>query len=102
MLDLKLIRAQPEILDQALQRRGKPTAAAEILALDANHRGALTELQICQTNRNTLAKQFGEAKRNGEDTTSLSAESDRLKAEITRWEKEVEAYDRDLKSLLSS
>ncbi len=102
MLDLKLIRAQPGILDQALQRRGKPLVAKEILALDAGYRVALTELQTCQTNRHALARQFGETRRKGEDTTTLSAESDRLKSEITRWEKEVEAYGRKLQDLLSS
>lgn len=102
MLDLKLIRTQPEILDQALQRRGKPPISAEILDLDTKHRAALTELQICQTNRNALAKQFGEAKRKGEDTTGLSGQSDHLKAEISRWEKEVETYERALQDLLSS
>ncbi len=102
MLDLKLIRTQPEILDQALQRRGKPPISAEILDLDTKHRAALTELQTCQTNRNALAKQFGEAKRKGEDTTGLSGQSDHLKAEISRWEKEVDTYEQDLHGLLST
>lgn len=101
MLDLKRIRAQPDILDQALQRRGKPPAAKEILALDTRHRATLTELQACQTNRNALAKQFGEAKRNGGDTTALSAEADRLKAEVGRWEKEAEDCNQELQRLLS-
>jgi seryl-tRNA synthetase len=101
MLDLKLIRAQPKLLDQALKRRGKPPISTEILTLDTQHRAALTELQTCQTNRNTLAKQFGEAKRNGEDTSALSAESDRLKAEISRWEKDVETYERDLQNIMA-
>jgi len=102
MLDLKLIRTQPEILDQALQRRGKPPVSAEILDLDTKHRAALTELQTCQTNRNALAKQFGEAKRKGEDTTALSADSDYLKTKISRWEKEVDTYEQDLHGLLST
>lgn len=102
MLDLKFIRTQPEKLDQALQRRGKPFASAEILSLDAKNRAALTELQTCQTNRNALAKQFGEAKRKGEDTTSFSVESDRLKIKIARLEKEVEGSVGDLYDLLSS
>jgi len=102
MLDLKLIRTQPEILDQALQRRGKPPVSAEILDLDTKHRAALTELQTCQTNRNALAKQFGEAKRKGEDTIALSADSDYLKTKISRWEKEVDTYEQDLHGLLST
>ena len=102
MLDLKLIRTQPELLDQGLRRRGKAPLAQEIIALDTRHRAAVTELQTCQTSRNSLAKEFGEAKRTGKDTTALSAESDRLKAAITQWEKEVEAYEQELTDLLSS
>jgi seryl-tRNA synthetase len=100
MLDLKLIRTQPEILDQALTRRGNAPASKEILDLDTRHRASLTELQNCQTRRNTLAKEFGEAKRKGEDTTALSAESDQLKGEIAKREKEVETLEKDLQSIL--
>ena len=34
MLDLRLIRAEPEMLDRALARRGAEPASAAILALD--------------------------------------------------------------------
>jgi seryl-tRNA synthetase len=101
MLDLKLIRTHPEILDQALHRRGKPPVTKELLPLDAQHRTALTELQTCQTKRNKLAKEFGEAKQKGADTSALSADSELLKAEIVRWEKEAEGYERDLNDLLA-
>jgi seryl-tRNA synthetase len=102
MLDLKLIRTHPEILDQALHRRGKPPASTAILALDTHHRTALTELQNRQTERNALAKQFGEAKQKGEDTSTLSAASDRLKVEMAAWEEKAETYGRELQHILAS
>jgi seryl-tRNA synthetase len=101
MLDLKLIRTQPEALDQALHRRGKPPASADILALDAHHRTALTELQNRQTERNAIAKQFGDAKRKGEDTTALSAASERLKVEMADWEKKAETCGQELADILA-
>jgi len=100
MLDLKMIRTQPEILDQALVKRGKEPVSKEILDLDAHHRASLTELQNCQTRRNALAKEFGEAKRKGEDTTALSAESDQLKTAIAQRETEVETYGKELQNIL--
>ena len=100
MLDLKLIRAHPEGLDQSLARRGKPGIAATILALDADHRSALNELQKRQGERNALAKRFAEAKHKGEDTTSLSEGSERLKAELTHWEKQAEACAGELQQFL--
>ncbi|MBM3468330.1 MAG: serine--tRNA ligase [Alphaproteobacteria bacterium] len=102
MLDLKLIRSQPEILDEALRRRGQPPVAEKILELDKNHRMALTELQEQQTNRNILAKQFGEVKRKGEDTTALSAESERIKTEIARFENNAATCEQALLEILST
>jgi seryl-tRNA synthetase len=102
MLDLKLIRTFPNQLDHALERRGKSPMATQILELDSNHRAALTALQENQTNRNALAKQFGEIKRKGEDTTALAAESDRIKTEIAHWEEKAESYGQDLVNILSS
>jgi len=102
MLDLKFIRTQPDVLDQALHRRGKPFMSAEILALDTQYRHALNQLQTCQTQRNALAKQFGEAKQKGEDTAPLGKEADHIKAEILKWEKEVALHELALQDLLAS
>lgn len=100
MLDLKLIRTEPEVLDQSLKRRGKSPVSKEILELDTRHRACLTELQNSQTRRNALAKEFGEAKREGKDTSTLSAESDHLKAEIARLQNEVEDLQTALQDIL--
>jgi seryl-tRNA synthetase len=100
MLDIKLIRSQPDILDKALEVRGKPPVAKEIIQLDTLHRASLTELQNHQTRRNALAKEFGEAKRDGKDTTALSTESEHLKSEIARLEGEVDRYLQDLQNIL--
>jgi seryl-tRNA synthetase len=100
MLDLKLIRTEPEVLDVALKKRGKDPLSKEILELDTRYRASLTELQNCQTRRNAIAKEFGEAKRKGEDTTALSTESDKLKSEMPRLEKEVEQLQTSLQDIL--
>ncbi|AIK95780.1 serine--tRNA ligase [Candidatus Odyssella acanthamoebae] len=96
MLDLKLIRTNPEILDASLKRRGKNPIAQQIVSMDESYRAALTELQELQTKRNQLAKSFGEAKRTGQDTTALAAEADQIKAAIAA----LESKSNDLNQVL--
>ena len=65
MLDLKLIRSDPERVKQALARRGAADGVDELLALDARRRELLPEIEGAQAERKTLSKQVGEAKQRG-------------------------------------
>ena len=66
MLDLKLIRSDPERVKAALARRGAAEQVDELLALDARRRELLPEVENAQAERKTLSKQIGEAKQAGE------------------------------------
>ena len=74
MLDLRWIRDNPEAFDAALASRGAAPAAARIIALDARHREAVTELQSLQSRRNEASKEIGAVKSKGGDATALMAE----------------------------
>jgi seryl-tRNA synthetase len=62
VLDLKLIRDNPEGFDKALKKRGLEPLSETILTLDAERRGAVTALQDAQARRNQLSKEVGKAK----------------------------------------
>ena len=62
MLDLKLIRDNPEAFDQALAKRGLEPLSPAILALDAERRQTVTALQEAQSRRNQISKDVGKAK----------------------------------------
>ena len=62
MLDLKLIRDNPEGFDKALKKRGLEPLSETILALDAERRGTITALQDAQARRNQISKEVGKAK----------------------------------------
>lgn len=95
MHDIKMIRTNPEKLDNSLKRRGINAASSEILEIDTQHRNILTELQNLQSQRNKVAQAFGEAKRNKEDTTHLSEESDKIKSMMgTKEEQERFLYQK--------
>jgi seryl-tRNA synthetase len=79
MHDIKALRADPAGFDAALARRGIAPVAEAILTFDKQKRQAETESQEAQARRNAIAKAIGGAKRNGEDTAELEAQSSALK-----------------------
>ena len=71
MFDIKWIRDNPREFDAGLTRRGLSPQAAEIVALDAERRKAVTAAQDIQSRRNALSKEIGAAKSKGEDASGL-------------------------------
>ena len=96
MLDLKLIRTHPELLDRALNRRGKAPIANVLLDIDTKNRQVLTQLQTLQNQRNQIAKSFGEAKKKGEDTTDLATQADVIKTQISDLEAQSQVLQNEL------
>jgi seryl-tRNA synthetase len=99
VLDLKLIRDNPEILKDALIARGQPQGQvdallASIAELDGQRRQKITALQEAQTRRNTISKQVGKAKaeKREDEAQALMAEIAGLKDII----QEAEAAERAL------
>jgi seryl-tRNA synthetase len=85
LLDLKLIRAEPERAREALARRGVEAALLdELLELDARRRELLPELESLRAAKNRASKEIGELQRAGEDASeaiaSVKAVGEREKA----------------------
>jgi len=106
MLDLKLIRSDPERVKAALARRGAAEQVDELLALDARRRELLPEIEGAQAERKALSKQIGEAKQRGEaaeqpmlDVAALKAKIEAGKAELEQVEAELQRVGRTLPNL---
>jgi seryl-tRNA synthetase len=102
MLDLKLIRSEPERVKTALDRRGAADQVDALLALDARRRELLPEVENAQAERKTLSKQIGEAKQAGEDAEGLMAKVAGLKEQIESGKAELETVDAELGKLARS
>lgn len=102
MLDIKLLRDQPELFDSAMQKRGIDINSSILLDLDKKHREVLTSLQEYQSLRNQNARLFGEAKKKQEPTEHLSAQSEDIKAKIQDLEGRADAYKTELTNFLVS
>ncbi|HEY7256613.1 MAG TPA: serine--tRNA ligase [Solirubrobacterales bacterium] len=93
MLDLKLIRSEPERVKAALERRGAGEDVDELLALDARRRELLPRIEGAQAERRTLSKQIGEEKQKGNEAADLVVAVGRLKEEIESGKAELEEVD---------
>ena len=84
MLDIQLLRNQPELVAIGLARRGAAIDLAPFETLEAQRKQVQTETQDLQAKRNTLSKQIGMLKGKGEDVAPVMAEvaglGDALKA----------------------
>ncbi len=102
MLDLKLIRSDPERVKAALARRGAAEGVDELLALDARRRELLPEVEGAQAERKTLSKQIGEAKQRGEEAAELVEAVQGLKVRIESGKAELEEVEGDLERVAAA
>ncbi|MDK9697494.1 MAG: serine--tRNA ligase [Siculibacillus sp.] len=103
MHDIKWIRDNPEAFDAGLTKRGKEPMAAAVLALDADRRAHLTELQDLQAKANAASKQIGAAmgRKDLAEAERLKSEVAEIKATIQKGEAEEREIDRRIADLLA-
>lgn len=89
MLDLKLIRSDPERIKAALARRGAADSIDELLALDERRRTLLPEIEGTRGQRKTASEKIGQLKKAGEDAEAEIAEVHELKAKLETLEGEL-------------
>jgi seryl-tRNA synthetase len=102
VLDLKLIRSDPERVKAALARRGAAAQVDELLALDARRRELLPRIEGAQAERKTISKQIGEAKQRGEEAAEQMAAVAELKQAIDSGKAELEQVDADLQRVATA
>ncbi|MDD4065732.1 MAG: serine--tRNA ligase, partial [Bacilli bacterium] len=76
MLDIKLIREQPEMVIERLNRRQHDyhEPVTKILALDKERRALLQEVEDLKSKRNATSKQIGIYKHEGKDVAPIMKE----------------------------
>jgi seryl-tRNA synthetase len=95
MLDIRLIRENPDLVKQRLAHRGGDHSATvdEILSIDTARRSAETERQKLQGDRNRLSKDIGIGKKNGQDTSAIEAEVKGINTRIEEIGREADDAD---------
>lgn len=101
MLDIKLIRQNPEIVRDALARRGEDDAVLdEVLAVDEERRKLIYEVEQLKKRRNEVSDEIARVKKSGGDATDAILEMRDVSAKIKEMDDSVRALDEKLTSLL--
>ncbi|MGA2161012.1 MAG: serine--tRNA ligase [Methanoregula sp.] len=85
MLDIRFVRASPEIVKADLLKRNAPEKIAwvdEILEKDARSRELKVQTDELRRRRNTIARDINEARKSGKETGALMAEAASLPKKI--------------------
>ena len=63
MLDIKFVRANPELVIEGLKKRGADLSLAGFLELDQKRREKLAEVEALKSQRNKVSEEIGKMKR---------------------------------------
>lgn len=100
MLDIKMVRSNPESVVAAMKRRGMDLDLTSFLALDEKRRALLTEVEQLKNTRNTVSKQIGMMKKNGENADELVAEMSKVGETIAELDKQVAEVDAQMEEII--
>ncbi|MEQ6289476.1 serine--tRNA ligase [Vogesella sp. GCM10023246] len=102
MLDIQLLRSNIEEVAASLASRGYTLDVDAFNALEAERKFLQTRMQELQSKRNTVSKQIGIAKKNGEDVSAIMAEVATLGDELKAAEDGFAAVQKQLDGWLMS
>lgn len=95
MLDIQLIRKDPDLVSQALAKRGLEIDFSSFLAEDQLRRQKITEVEQMKAKRNKLSAQVPQLKKAGQDATEVLAELKELSDSIKTLDEEVNQLSKD-------
>ena len=82
MLDIRLIRENPEKINELLKRRNPELSIDEVIEIDAERRKIQTKADELRAKRKSESQKIGMMKKNGENTDSIQEEVRFLGEEI--------------------
>jgi len=82
MIDINLLRADPEKVKNSLKIKNYDLDSDLFIEIDSNRKTLQTEVEDLKGLKNKLSKDFGELKRNNQDTSELSNQLDEIKKNL--------------------
>ena len=100
MLDIELIRSDPEFVRAALLKRVDDVDLGPVLAADAVRRKLASEVDAARSERNRQAKEIGRLKASGADTAQAQSQAAALGDQVTEMTASLTAAEKTLHDLL--
>ncbi len=98
MVDLRLLRDQPDLFRDAARKKRIPTDIDAILELDARVRALRVEVEQIRSERNRISKSIGKAR--GAEREAIVEEARLLRERLEALEPELKALETRLQELL--
>lgn len=100
MLDIKLIRENPEKVNELLKRRNPDLSIDAVLAVDEERRQIQTQADELRAKRKNESQKIGMMKKNGESTDAIQEDVRKLGDEIKALEEKQVELDEKQRNLL--
>ncbi|HOV32632.1 MAG TPA: serine--tRNA ligase [Candidatus Hydrogenedens sp.] len=100
MIDIKLIRSNPEMVRTALEKRGKEVRLDELLSLDKIRREKLYQCEQLRAEQNKTGETIAQKKKQKENIDDLLTNMSEIKQKIAQLEEELKTLDEQLEQIL--
>ena len=102
MIDIKLIREQPDLVKYSLKKRTSDCDAAidRILELDVNRRNIISVYEADKAEQNKASKEIPQIKKSGGDVSLVIAQMNSIKEKIREAETKLKIVEDELNSLM--
>lgn len=100
MLDIKILRTEPEKIVEALKKRNSDLDITPAIDLDKQRRELLFTVEQKKASQNEITKKIPAMKKAGEDTTAIFADMRKLSDEISEIDKQIADIDAKLRDFM--
>lgn len=100
MLDIKLIRENPELVKKGIKNKNEKDRIDEILNLDEERRNLIIQSDELKHKRNQVSSQIPQMKKNGEDVASILAEMKTVSGKISELDSRLKNIEENLIDIL--
>ncbi len=100
MLDMKFIRANPDLIRETLRQKRVEVDLDRILSLDEERRSILSRVEALKARRNSASEQVGRLKKTGQDATAVIEEMRLVGDEIKALDDRLRGVEEELNYLL--
>jgi len=102
MLDIKLIRKDPNAIEKKLKTKDPSVSIQKIVDLDQNIREIKTKLEQLKAHRNEISQKIGDLKRQSKDVTDLMNTVSSMAEEIHSLDHQIGPMEEQYTALMSS
>ncbi|MBI9072510.1 MAG: serine--tRNA ligase [Melioribacteraceae bacterium] len=100
MLDIKLIRENPELVKQGISNKNEKDTVDEILAADKERRELVAKVEELKAKKNKVSQEVGKLKKAGEDASDIIAEMGKVANEVKELDEKLREVEDKLNELL--